>query len=47
MILIAGESADKSEAEALFSELKQEYKRAEVFYIDGGQPVYDYMVVFE
>lgn len=47
LILIAGESADKSEAEALFSELKQEYKRAEVFYIDGGQPVYDYMVVFE
>ncbi|MBQ8907003.1 MAG: DAK2 domain-containing protein [Clostridia bacterium] len=47
LILIGGENADKEKAETLLAELKKEFPKTEVFYIDGGQPIYDYMVVLE
>jgi len=47
MIIFYGENADKSEAERLRDDFAEKYKNLEVILIDGGQPIYDYMLLFE
>ncbi|MBP3437615.1 MAG: DAK2 domain-containing protein [Clostridia bacterium] len=47
IILIKGKEADEEKALSLYDSLKGLYPKAEIFYIDGGQPIYDYMIIFE
>ena len=47
MLLICGKDPSPSDAERLFAELKQTYKRTEIIMIDGGQPVFDYLIILE
>ncbi len=47
MLLICGKDPDPADAESLFAELKQTYKRTEIIMIDGGQPVFDYLMILE
>ena len=47
MLLICGKDPSAEAAEELFRELKQSYKRTEVIMIDGGQPVFDYLMILE
>ena len=45
--LLCGADAKEEEARKLYEELKAECRRAEVIFIDGGQPVFDYVLVLE
>lgn len=47
MLFFAGESADKDNAKKVFNELSALYPDTELIYINGGQPIYDYMIVLE
>ncbi len=47
MLLICGKDPDAKAADALFNELKKTYKRTEIIMIDGGQPVFDYLMILE
>lgn len=47
MLLICGKDPSPEEAKRLFAELKQTYKRTEVIMIDGGQPIFDYLMILE
>lgn len=47
MLLICGKDADSASADKLFEELKSAYKRTEIIMIDGGQPIYDYLMILE
>lgn len=47
MLLICGKDPTPEAAEKLFDELKKNYKRTEVIMIDGGQPVFDYLMILE
>ncbi|MBO4326390.1 MAG: DAK2 domain-containing protein [Clostridia bacterium] len=47
ILIIGGANADAEKAEELRSRLESEFKRTEFIYIDGGQPVYDYILIFE
>ena len=46
-MLICGADAGEDESHELYSKLSETYKRTEFIMIDGGQPVYDYILVFE
>jgi len=47
MLFICGKEPSAEAAETLFRELKQSYKRTEIIMIDGGQPVFDYLMILE
>ncbi|MBQ7715827.1 MAG: DAK2 domain-containing protein, partial [Clostridia bacterium] len=47
MLLLCGESATEEESDALYKKLKDKYKRTEIIMLDGGQPIYDYIIVLE
>lgn len=47
ILLICGAEADAKEADKLFEELKKTYKRTEFIMIDGGQPIFDYLMILE
>lgn len=47
IILICGKDATDEGAQALHSRLSQKYKMGEVIMINGGQPIYDYMIILE
>ena len=47
LLLLCGADAKEEEARKLYEELKAECRRAEVIFIDGGQPVFDYVLVLE
>ena len=47
LLLLCGAEAKEEEARKLYEELKAECRRAEVIFIDGGQPVFDYVLVLE
>ncbi|MDD3400498.1 MAG: DAK2 domain-containing protein [Eubacteriales bacterium] len=47
MILVRGSDAPVEEAEQLCADLGAQYKRTEVILLDGGQAVYDYIIIFE
>ncbi len=44
-VLFKGEDSPAEEAEQLRSELEKTYPRTEVILLDGGQPVYDYILM--
>ena len=47
MLVICGSEVEKSEADAVYAELKKAYRRTEIVMIDGGQPIYDYIIILE
>lgn len=47
MLLVCGADATAEEAQALYDELQKEYRRTEIVMIDGGQPIYDYIIILE
>ncbi len=47
MLLICGKDADQAAADKLFHDLQSHYKRTEIIMIDGGQPIYDYLMILE
>ena len=47
LILLKGEDADPDEAGSLSAWLSGKYPGTEVILIDGGQPVYDYIMILE
>ncbi len=47
MLVICGFEVDSEEADRVYSELKKAYRRTEIVMIDGGQPIYDYIIILE
>ncbi len=47
MLFIHGISTDEAQIRELEAELKKRFPRTEAIFIDGGQPIYDYIIVFE
>ncbi len=47
LILLCGADADREEAERIYRTLTEKYRRTEVIMLDGGQPVYDYIMILE
>ena len=47
MLLVCGADATDEEAQALYDELHKTYKRTEIVMINGGQPIYDYIIILE
>ena len=47
MLLVCGADASSEEAQALYSGLKRKYRNTEIVMIDGGQPIYDYIIILE
>lgn len=47
MLLICGSDVTKEEADEVYSTLRKTYRRTEIVMIDGGQPIYDYIIILE
>lgn len=47
MLVICGSEVTKEEADEVYSTLKKTYRRTEIVMIDGGQPIYDYIIILE
>ena len=47
MLLVCGADATEQEAQALYDELHAKYVNCEIVMIDGGQPIYDYIIILE
>ena len=47
MMLISGADADPDEAEGLAESLQKKFRRTEVIPLEGGQPVYAYILILE
>ena len=47
ILLIVGADATDEEAQAACAKLKEAYRRTEIIMINGGQPIYDYIIILE
>ena len=47
VLLICGADVEQGESEALYKTLCEKYKRTEFIMIDGGQPIFDYIIILE
>ena len=47
MLVIVGEDVPKEESDEIYKELRKAYRRTEIVMIDGGQPIYDYIIILE
>lgn len=47
MLLIVGSDATDEEAKAAYAKLKEAFGRTEIIMINGGQPIYDYIIILE
>lgn len=47
LMLICGKEATDDEARGIYDELNSKYRSTEIIMIDGGQPIFDYMLVLE
>ena len=47
MLLLVGSDATNEEAQAAYAKLKESYRRTEIIMINGGQPIYDYIIILE
>lgn len=47
LLIICGSGTSDDDAKRLCLKLQEKYKRTEVILINGGQPIYDYIIVFE
>ena len=47
LLILAGADADDSAASQMVDTLSAKYKRSEVIMVNGGQPIYDYILILE
>ena len=47
MLVCSGSDVDPDESARLCNTLAKTYRRTEVVPIDGGQPIYDYIIILE
>ena len=47
LLLVRGIDADADEAEAIREALQKQHPLTEVILLDGGQPIYDYIMILE
>ena len=47
ILLLAGEDAGEQAAQKLCDDLSAQYRRSEVIMVNGGQPIYDYILILE
>jgi len=47
VLLICGADVDSVESQSLYKLLSEKYKRTEFIMIDGGQPIFDYIIILE
>ena len=47
VLLICGSDVEKVESERLYAALSEKYRRTEFIMIDGGQPIFDYIIILE
>lgn len=47
LLLVRGINADPEEAESIRGELEKQYPLTEVLLLEGGQPIYDYLMILE
>ncbi len=47
MLLVCGTQTNEEEVNELYKTLCDEYRKTEIITIDGGQPVYDYIMILE
>lgn len=47
IILACGEDVPEDEISSLYGILTEKYKNTEIITVDGGQPVYDYIIILE
>ncbi len=47
LLILAGADADDSAASEMADRLSAKYKRSEVIMVNGGQPIYDYILILE
>ena len=47
LLILAGADADDSAASEMADQLSNKYKRSEVIMVNGGQPIYDYILILE
>lgn len=47
LLLVCGTDASPGEAQELYSKLQGAFRRTEIVMIDGGQPIYDYIIILE
>lgn len=47
MLVLVGESVEKEESDQVYESLKKTYRNTEVIALDGGQPVFDYIIILE
>lgn len=47
MLVICGADVTQEESKAIYKTFRKQYRRTEVVMIDGGQPVYDYIIILE
>ena len=47
LLIIAGEDASESDTSCIEAHILRNYPRVETYTVDGGQPVYDYIIVAE
>lgn len=47
LLILAGADADDSAASEMADQLSAKYKRSEVIMVNGGQPIYDYILILE
>ena len=46
-LLLCGADTTEEDAQALYTSLKAKYRTTELIMLDGGQPVYDYILILE
>lgn len=47
ILIVKGRDVPESEANELYEKVQAAYRRSEIVLVDGGQPVYDYIIVLE
>ena len=47
LLLVCGQNADPDEAEAIRAALESAHPMTEVILLEGGQPIYDYIMILE
>ena len=47
MLLIVGSDVTEEESKAAYARLKEAYRRTEIIMINGGQPIYNYIIILE
>ena len=47
MLLVCGTQTNEKEVNELYKTLCDQYRKTEIITIDGGQPVYDYIMILE